>query len=645
MSVAHDAVSESHTGTTGVASVASFTWDHVPTGTPRSALVFTLAIGANPVTSVTYGGTSMTAVPYTAYDSDTEPGFVQAWFLDNCGTGTKAVVVNRTNNAVVTYATCMTQTAASACEVYLAGVKTVAGSGSQQTAASSSGTGVATAYAAMTLDDGSPGTNSIRYLAIHNGGSSVATASTNVTSNGTSASIDFGLYTFATYRETTPSQGAKSLTVGTIADDLAVIGLAVREKTPVTGSFTANAVIKKTITPTFAADAVIKRTMPIAGASFTADAWKSVNYAFTDKKADAVLFKTLTPTFSANSVLFKNSGTKTFTADAIIRKTILGPAFPSEGLSYTARGAPTKAFVADNFVSVSPTGTLAAGTLAVVLATHSSGRTSSVSDTAGNTWTEYADSESLYSSIHSRVFTSVLTTQLTTGDTVTLTLSSSVSSFKFFTLWEVSSTGQPPRRSTGGGATGASVRGGPFDITTALADGEILIAATGIKYGTGTYIDDADTLDGTWSTSQLSKDGTYAGSSTGGLIAQAKSLTGSSAQTYNGRISIGVSADWAGTWISVANSTTGFTSNAVIAKTLTPTFAADAVLAKSASGTFAANAVFAKPASGTFAAAAIIGKTQLGSLTFNAVIKASVTGTKTADAIRLRTFHFGSGVW
>ena len=82
MAVAHDAVSESHTGTTGVASVASFTWDHVPTGAPRSALVFTLAIGANPVTSVTYGGVSMTAVPYTAYDSDTEPGFVQAWFLE-----------------------------------------------------------------------------------------------------------------------------------------------------------------------------------------------------------------------------------------------------------------------------------------------------------------------------------------------------------------------------------------------------------------------------------------------------------------------------------------------------------------------------------------------------------------------------------
>ena len=239
MSVAHDNVSESHTGTTGAASVASFTWNHVPTGTPRSALVFTLAIGANPVTGVTYGGTSMTAVPYTAYDSDTEPGFVQAWFLDNVASGTQAVVVNRTNNAVVTYATCMTQTAASACEVYDAGVKTIAAAGTEQTAASSSATGVSSSWSSMTLDDGSPGTNSQRYLAVHSGASSVSAASTNTTTNGTNASIDFGLYVFFTMRETTPSQGAKALTIATaISDDLAVIGLAVREvaSTPKTGT-------------------------------------------------------------------------------------------------------------------------------------------------------------------------------------------------------------------------------------------------------------------------------------------------------------------------------------------------------------------------------------------------------------------------
>jgi hypothetical protein len=230
MAVAHDAVSESHTGTAGVANVTSFTWNHVPTGSPRSALVFTLAIGANPVTGVTYGGVAMTAVPYTAYDSDTEPGFVQAWFLDNVAAGTQAVVVSRTSNAVVTYATCMTQTADKACEVYTAGVKTRAASGSEQTAASSSATGTSTTWSSLALDDGSPGTNSLRYMAIYSGAPSVSTASTNTTTNGTSASIDFGNYVFFTMRETTPSQGSKTLTITTaISDDLAVIGLAVRE--------------------------------------------------------------------------------------------------------------------------------------------------------------------------------------------------------------------------------------------------------------------------------------------------------------------------------------------------------------------------------------------------------------------------------
>ena len=239
MAVAHDAVSESHTGTTGVASVASFTWNHVPTGTPRSALVCTVALGANPVTGVTYDSVAMTAMPYTAYDSDTEPFYLQVWFLDNVGSGTKAVVVNRTNNTVVTYAVCVTQTASKACEVYNAGVKTIAASGTQQSAASASGTGVASSWATLTgVTDGSPGTNSMRYMFVGSGASSVPTAGTNVSSLSASGYIDFGNYVFQSFYETAASQGAKDLSVGVaISDDLAVIGLAVRE-TPAAGNVT-----------------------------------------------------------------------------------------------------------------------------------------------------------------------------------------------------------------------------------------------------------------------------------------------------------------------------------------------------------------------------------------------------------------------
>ena len=232
MAVAHDAVSESHTGTAGVASVSSFTWDHVPVGTPRSALVFVHCVGVVAISSVTYGGTTMVAVPYTAYDSDTEPGAVKAYFLDNVGSGTKAVVVTRENTAVVTYAVCMTQTASAACAIHTAGVKTRAGSGAEQTAASSSETGTASSWSTMALTDGMSGTNSVRYIAVHSGASSVPAAGANTTSLGTSGSIDYGNYVFFTMRDTTPATGSVTLTIGTaISDDLAVVGLAVIEPT------------------------------------------------------------------------------------------------------------------------------------------------------------------------------------------------------------------------------------------------------------------------------------------------------------------------------------------------------------------------------------------------------------------------------
>jgi len=224
-----------------VSGVSSFNWNHVPTGTPRSALVFiwTNSGSSNPVTGVTYGGKAMTAIPYTAAVTSAEQGGVNAWFCDEVPSGTQNIVVSRTNNSIVTYATCMTQTAAAdkACEVYLAGVKTKAGAVAEATAASSTSNGTSSSWSSMALDDGSPGSNSIRYMAIHSGAASVSTASTNTTTNGTSASIDFGAYVFFTMRETTPSQGSKTLTITTaISDDLAVIGLAVREKTLITGT-------------------------------------------------------------------------------------------------------------------------------------------------------------------------------------------------------------------------------------------------------------------------------------------------------------------------------------------------------------------------------------------------------------------------
>jgi hypothetical protein len=229
MAVAFDVATESHTGTTGNASATSFTWNHTGGASAKGALVFVFSIGALTDTSVTYGGTTMLAVPYTAADTDTELGSVRAYYLDNCGTGTKAVVVNRTNNAVVMYAVCYTVTAAGPTEVYQQGVKTKSGSTAIATAASSTGTGTGT-LAQATVDDGSPGTNSLRFMGRYQGTSNVTAAGANSTAPASAAgSIDFGLFVIDTFYETIAGQGARNVGGATITDDVAAILLAVRE--------------------------------------------------------------------------------------------------------------------------------------------------------------------------------------------------------------------------------------------------------------------------------------------------------------------------------------------------------------------------------------------------------------------------------
>jgi hypothetical protein len=233
VAVAYDAASESHTGTAGNTSSASFTWNHVPTGTPRGALVFVFSAmnATHYVTSVTYGGTTMTAVPYDASTSSAEPGTCRAYYLDNVASGTQAVVVNRTNNLTLMYAVCYTVTAASATEVYDAGVVTQSGS-TTNTGASSSGGTTTWAAGLVSVTDGSPGTNSQRFMGLWYGGASVLAAGTGSTAG---PSIDFGNYVVCTYRETTPGQGAQNVGSAAGTDDLASVGLAVRE-TPATAT-------------------------------------------------------------------------------------------------------------------------------------------------------------------------------------------------------------------------------------------------------------------------------------------------------------------------------------------------------------------------------------------------------------------------
>lgn len=237
MAVGFDAASESSTGTTGQSGAASFSWSHGGGASARGALVFVFGVVTNalpPVSSVTYGGQTMTAVPYTAIDTDTEPGSVRAYWLDNVPTGTQTVQVNRSDStpwAHVLYAVCFTVTALGEIEVHLPGVKTFGGS-SSNTAASTSGSGTGT-LGVTAVDDGSPGTNSLRFMGRYQGTSNVTAAGTGSTAG---PSIDFGLYVIDTFRETTASQGASNVGGASITDDLAAIALAIREVPPVAKS-------------------------------------------------------------------------------------------------------------------------------------------------------------------------------------------------------------------------------------------------------------------------------------------------------------------------------------------------------------------------------------------------------------------------
>ncbi|MDP3794259.1 MAG: hypothetical protein Q8R07_05960, partial [Candidatus Uhrbacteria bacterium] len=185
--VANDAASESHTGTTGSASEASFSWTHTPVGTPRGVLVFVTTISATKtVTSVTYGGVAMTEITAgVAIDTVTEPGRIDTFFLgSSVPTGAQTVTVNRTNNTVVMYAVAATVTAGGNTEVYTPGIVLLQENGP---------------FAEQLVTDGSPGVNSVRYAVGYSGTAAVLAAGANST---VLNSIDFGVFTSNFARET-----------------------------------------------------------------------------------------------------------------------------------------------------------------------------------------------------------------------------------------------------------------------------------------------------------------------------------------------------------------------------------------------------------------------------------------------------------
>ena len=216
MAVAHDAASESATNS----SVASFTVSHTPVGTPAGVLVYTYNFNSatNEATSVTYGAANVPAVTGgEAADTLNEPGSCKAWFLGSgVPTGAQTVTINRTNNTNTMYAIVITVTAGG--DVEATGV--VLQQENQ-------------APAEASVDDGSPGTNSLRYAGAYCGLATVPGPGANSTAlhDVLVASTRSG----SAVRETTAGQGARSVGYSAATDDWACVALAIREVAAASG--------------------------------------------------------------------------------------------------------------------------------------------------------------------------------------------------------------------------------------------------------------------------------------------------------------------------------------------------------------------------------------------------------------------------
>jgi len=198
-------------------SASSFSWTHTPVGTPAGVYVVTITSNSatEHATAVTYGGVSLTAeTGGSAVDTAGEPGVVTLWSLNSSvPSGAKSVVVTRTNDAIEMLAYAITVTSGGGCSV--AGIVLLQEDGT---------------IAEQLVDDGSPGTNSVRFAAGYCGAATAPIAGANSTLLDSIATLGASTRSAALVRETTAGQGSRSVgMVRGASDDRAVVHWAVKE--------------------------------------------------------------------------------------------------------------------------------------------------------------------------------------------------------------------------------------------------------------------------------------------------------------------------------------------------------------------------------------------------------------------------------
>ena len=465
-----------------------------------------------------------------------------------------------------------------------------------------------------------------------------------------------------------------------------------------TGSFTADAVLKKTITPSFTADATLRIGR---SGSFTADAVlrKTASGSFT---ADAVLFKTLSGSFTANAIL-RRTQTGTFTADAVIARLVFSDDFNrtvatgwgtssdgykwpstqptlgsvdgatgigSASANYDVWVLPVPSVRAVQFDFLVPASPSEVYIFTVIGHLSNSGNDVLPYDDGGSWYliVQDASSASRQVSLIDEFPTPAVGPQAGEWWSVRFTHDNAGTPASGV-LWKVGTTRPYPLQFTAGGAShGLStipwlslrLRGlaGGFtpqvdnfqvwDMSGQLsAGGWLLIDAVIKRTQSGSLTADsilAKTATGTFSVdavitktveSSLAADAILQTTSAVSLTTDALLLrTQASSFTVDAVLAVGT--------VTVGSS---FTADAVLRVEQAGSFAADAAVKRTMASIFSADAVLLRVASASFTANATVKRTQAGSMTANAVIKAAVSGSATADAIRLRTFRFGQGVW
>ena len=204
------------------ASVASFNIGTLGTGAQCGVVFICTHNSATAVdTGVTWNGVAMTLIG-SATDTDTEPGVTRGYFLDGVTNGT--ITVSRTNNATVCVGYAASISAAGACNI--SQWVTQGGGGTFNVNANSSEAGT-TGSAEQPVDDGSPGTASMRFAAYYSGAATPPAAGASSTALQV---LDSSALGSRFVRETTAGQGSRNVgSVSGTIDDWAFMAVAVSE--------------------------------------------------------------------------------------------------------------------------------------------------------------------------------------------------------------------------------------------------------------------------------------------------------------------------------------------------------------------------------------------------------------------------------